>query len=104
MAHDGSKERDRKKKNLVHIDKLIDGYVQGSRHAYAHARAHTHMQDTDYEHTHPPTRTRVHAHADRLKRRTLTSLPSLDAAQREDVLLIGEELPHLVEGLLPSNG
>lgn len=39
-----------------------------------------------------------------LKAGKLTPLSPLDAAQRQDVLLVGEELPHLVEGLLPPNG
>lgn len=37
-------------------------------------------------------------------RRTLTSLPALDAPQGQDVLLVGEELLHLVEGLLAADG
>lgn len=38
------------------------------------------------------------------QRCTLTSLSSLNAPQRQDVLLISEELPHLMEGLLPPDG
>lgn len=34
----------------------------------------------------------------------LTSLPALDAAQRQDVLLVREELLHLMEGLLAADG
>ena len=34
----------------------------------------------------------------------LTSLSTLDAAQCQDVLLVGQELPHLVEGLLAAHG
>lgn len=58
---------------------------------------HTHACKT---HTH----THSHARTDTLKIHRLTSLPSLDAAQCKDVLLISEELPHLVERLLPSDG
>ena len=60
---------------------------------------HTHACKT-HTHTHTPT----HARTDTLQIHRLTSLPSLDAAQCEDVLLIGEELPHLVERLLSSDG
>lgn len=77
----------KKNKKLVHIDKLINGSVQGF----------THIHTTCRTHTLPHTQTTV-------KKRRPTSLPSLDAAQREDVLLVGEELPHLVERLLPPDG
>lgn len=77
----------KKNKKLVHIDKLINGSVQGC--------VYTHTQDTH---------TDSHARTGTLKIHRLTSLPSLDAPQCKDVLLIGEELPHLVEGLLPSDG
>lgn len=36
--------------------------------------------------------------------KSLTSLSALDAAKSQDVLLVGEELFHLVERLLATNG
>ena len=80
-----------KNKKLVHIDKLINGSVQGCVHA-RHSHTHTH------------SRALSHASTDASKTHRLTSLPSLDAAQCEDVLLVGEELPHLMERLLPPDG
>lgn len=61
------------------------------------------MQGFTHIHTTCKTHTLPHAQTT-IQERRLTSLPSLDAAQSEDVLLIGEELPHLVERLLPPDG
>lgn len=55
-------------------------------------------------HTHKTPKHKKHAGAEILKVQKLTTLSSLDAAQCKDVLLISEELPHLVEGFLPPNG
>lgn len=86
MAQKGSQERERKIKKLVHIDRLINSSVQGCVHIH-----------TRHIHTHSFTQRNVLTYR-------LTSLSSLNAAQSEDVLLVGEELPHLMEGLLPPDG
>lgn len=89
MAHDKSSKRERPKK--AHIDNLINATVKGYTIIQTHI--HTRHLDTDR-----------HASAKILKTPKLTPLSSLDAAQCKDVLLISEELPHLVEGFLPPNG
>lgn len=82
--------REREGEKKVHIDDLINTTVQG----YTTTQTHIH---TRHQH-------KKHAGAEILKVQKLTTLSSLDAAQCKDVLLISEELPHLVEGFLPPNG
>lgn len=93
MAHDKSSKRERQKKKpkKAHIDDLINTTVKGYTIIQTHI--HTRHLNTDRR-----------ASAKLLKTQKLTPLSSLDAAQCEDVLLISEELPHLVEGFLPPNG
>lgn len=86
-------KREREGGKKVHIDNLINTTVQG----YTIIRTHIHTRRLN-------TKKKKHASAEMRKTQKLTPLSSLDAAQCKDVLLIGEELPHLMEGLLPPNG
>lgn len=61
-----------------------------SGHTRRHTQAHT-----------APGRARARVGAG--PRQPLTSLSALDAAKSQDVLLVREELLHLVEGLLAAN-
>lgn len=90
MAHDKSLKSEREGEK-VHIDNLINTTVQG--YTIIHTHIHTRRLNT-----------KKHASAEIRKPEKLTPLSSLDAAQCKDVLLISEELPHLMEGLLPPNG
>ena len=67
--------------------------------AVTHGRFSSHTRARALTHNSVPG-----SHAGTTPREPLTSLSALDAAKSQDVLLVREELLHLVKGLLAANG